>query len=157
MSKSGTTYFQTKAEALKDNKWLLIDAAGVPLGRLASEVATLLKGKHKRTFTPHLACGDFVVVLNASKVALSGDKREAAIRRHHTGYMGGLKEIKVSAILERAPEKLVRMAVRGMFHKSALTHQIMQKLKVYAGENHPHGAQKPAKYSLRCVRNAAKS
>lgn len=130
-------------------KWLVIDAAGMPLGRLASRVALILRGKHKPEFTPHVDCGDFVIVVNADKVILTGRKATDKIHYWHTGYPGGLKQISYGALLEKDPEKVVRMAVRRMLPKNRLGRRMLSKLKVYAGPEHPHAAQQPVAFDLK--------
>ena len=124
-------------------KWVTVDATGKSLGRLASEVARVLRGKHKPSFVPHLDCGDNVVVTNASKVNLTGRKWEQKNYYHHSGYIGGIKEISAQDLLAKHPERLVQTAVKGMLPKTKLGRKIYMNLKVYAGEEHNHGAQKP--------------
>ncbi len=142
MSK-GTTHSTTAAEALKARKWWLVDANEKTVGRLATRVASILKGKHKPSYTPSLDTGDFVVVVNAEKVALTGVKETAKLYRHHTGFPGGLKTTSADKVRAARPEKLVEDAVRGMLPKSKLGKKMFKKLKVYAGPNHPHVAQAP--------------
>jgi large subunit ribosomal protein L13 len=127
-----------------DAQWLLFDADGVVLGRMAARIALVLQGKHRATYTRHVDTGDFVVVTNARKVVLTGNKAETRIHRWHTGYLGGLKEISAGALRERDPERLVKLAVRRMLPKTRLAAQMLGKLKVYPGAEHPHAAQKPA-------------
>ena len=129
-------------------QWLLVDAANKPLGRVASQIAVLLRGKHKPIFTPHLDTGDFVVVVNADKVRLTGNKAQDKYYYHHTGYPGGLKAVQAQALLEKKPTELLRLAVKRMLPKNALNRKILLKLKLYAGENHPHQAQQPQPYTL---------
>lgn len=129
-------------------QWHVIDATDVVLGRLASQAATLLRGKHKPQFAPHLDTGDFVVIVNADKVALSGNKRETKKIYRHSGYPGGLRERTVGEELERRPERVVERAVRGMLPKNTLGRKQLSKLKVYAGPDHPHEAQQPAPYEI---------
>lgn len=143
------TQFKSKEEAQADRKWLLVDAAGAPVGRVASEVAALIRGKHKTSYAPHVDSGDFVVVVNAEKVAFTGKKLEKKIYYHHTQYIGGLKSIKAGDLLESHPERVIERAVRGMLPKGNLGHQMIGKLKVYAGSEHPHKAQEPREYKLR--------
>jgi large subunit ribosomal protein L13 len=127
-----------------DKKWLLIDADGLVLGRLAAIVASRLRGKHKPTFTPHMDCGDHVVVINAEKVALTGHKREDSIFHWHTGYPGGIKGRSKGAILDgKHPERVIIKAVERMVPRGPLGRQVMGHLKVYAGPTHPHEAQQP--------------
>lgn len=135
------TYMAKKREIQR--KWHLIDANGKTLGRLASRVATLLRGKHKPTFTPHVDTGDFVVVVNAGKVALTGKKWKEKLYIHHSGYPGGLKSISAEKLKEKKPRRLITMAVQGMLPKNKLGRKLLKKLKVYDGEAHPHQAQQP--------------
>lgn len=123
--------------------WFVIDAEGQVLGRLATRIATVLRGKHKPPFTPHLDVGDFVVVVNAEKVKLTGQKLDDKLFRRHTGYPGGLVEIPYRRLLETHPERAIERAVWGMLPKGRLGRQLRKKLKVYAGPDHPHGSQKP--------------
>lgn len=139
---SSTSYL-TKEEALASRKWLAIDATDVPLGRLASKVAAYLRGKHKPQYAPHIDCGDFVVVLNAGKVRLTGDKAAKKLVRHYTGHIGGVKEITAGKLLEKNPERLVELAVKTMLPNNPLAFGQITKLKVYAGAEHPHKAQNP--------------
>jgi large subunit ribosomal protein L13 len=143
------TYFQTAENAESSRKWLVVDAAGKTLGRLASEVAQLLRGKHKATFTRHNDGGDFVVVINAAQVRLSGNKLKDKIYRHHTGYAGGIKEIPAEMILQKQPTRLLELAVWGMLPKGPLGRDILKKLKIYPGAEHPHSAQRPAAYAMK--------
>ncbi|MDC0358851.1 50S ribosomal protein L13 [Oligoflexia bacterium] len=148
------TYFQSKEDAHKARKWVVVDAANVPLGRLASEVACLIRGKHKPEFTHHVDGGDFVVVVNAEKIKLTGKKMDAKIYYSHSGYAGGLKETPVRRMLEKHPERVVQKAVKGMLPRGALGSQLLNKLKVYIGSEHPHDAQKPEVYQLKHVEHA---
>ena len=127
-----------------DAQWLLFDADGVVLGRMAARIALVLQGKHRATYTPHVDTGDFVVVTNARKVVLTGNKANTRLHRWHTGYLGGLKEVSAGALRERDSERLVKLAVRRMLPKTRLAAQMLGKLKVYPGADHPHAAQKPA-------------
>ncbi len=136
-----------KKEEIK-RKWHLVDAKGKTLGRLASRIAILLRGKHKPTFTPHLDTGDFVVVINAEKVVLTGKKWKEKLYIHHSGYPGGLKSISAEKMWEKHPERLLTMAVQGMLPKNKLGRKLIKKLKVYAGESHPHQAQLPEPINL---------
>jgi large subunit ribosomal protein L13 len=138
-----STVFQTKEDAIAGRKWLIVDAENQVVGRLASKVANLLRGKHKPTYTPHNDGGDFVVVVNAEKARFSGNKEQDKLFRHHTGFIGGLKEITASELREKHPERIIELAVKGMLPKSALGRNMLDKLKVYAGSDHPHAAQKP--------------
>jgi large subunit ribosomal protein L13 len=122
-------------------RWHLVDAEGRPLGRLASEVATLLRGKHRPTYTPHMDNGDFVVVVNASKVKVTGAKAQQKVYYRHSGYPGGLKEISLERMMERHPTRVIEHAVKGMLPHNRLGRRLMRHLKVYAGRDHPHEAQ----------------
>ncbi len=126
-----------------DKKWLVVDAEGMVLGRLASMIAARLRGKHNPLFTPHVDCGDFVVVVNADKVVLTGRKHQQKIYYRYSGYIGGLKEITAGKLMEKRPEDLIRFAVKGMLPKNTLGRSMFKKLKVYAGGAHPHEAQQP--------------
>ncbi len=126
-----------------ERRWYLIDAKDKVLGRLASFVATRLRGKHKPIYTPHLDTGDFIIVINAEKVRLTGNKLKDKIYYRHTGYMGGLKSITADKLLQKRPEDLIRFAVHGMLPKNRLGRKLIKKLKVYAGNGHPHEAQRP--------------
>lgn len=143
------TYFKTKEQAARDRKWYVIDAKGATVGRLASEISTLLRGKHKPDYTPHVDGGDFVVVVNAEKVVFTGRKTSDKTYYHHSGYIGGLKEEKASDVLKSYPERVLERAVKGMLPKGSLGRQMVGKLKVYAGEEHPHAAQVPQSYELK--------
>jgi large subunit ribosomal protein L13 len=133
-----------------ERRWHVIDANDVILGRLASQVATLLRGKHKPTFAPHVDGGDFVVVINAEKIALSGNKR-GEYRYRHSGYPGGLSRRTVGELLESKPERVIELAVRGMLPKTTLGRAQLKKLKIYAGPEHPHAAQKPQPFEIKQV------
>lgn len=124
-------------------KWYVVDATDKTLGRLATEVARILKGKHKPIVTPHVDTGDFVIVINAEKVAVTGRKATQKVYRRHSGYTGGLKEIPYAVMLEKHPDRIIREAVRGMIPHTKLGKQMLTKLKVYAGPEHPHAAQQP--------------
>jgi len=134
--------YQAKKEEL-EQKWYLVNAEGKVLGRLATELVKILKGKNKPTYTPHLDTGDFVIVVNAGKLTLTGKKMKDKIYYHHTGYPGGIREINAEKLLAKKPTEMIRMAVKGMLPKNVLGRQMLRKLKVYAGPNHPHEAQKP--------------
>jgi large subunit ribosomal protein L13 len=134
--------YQAKKEEL-DQQWYLVNAEGKVLGRLATELAKILRGKNKPTFTPHVDTGDFVVVVNAGKVVLTGKKMKDKMYYHHTGYPGGIKEIAAEKLLAKKPTEVLRIAVKGMLPKNSLGRQVLRKLKIYAGPNHPHEAQKP--------------
>ena len=131
-----------------EKKWHLIDARDRILGRLASKIAIILRGKHKPIFTPHMDAGDYVVVVNADKVALTGDKLEKKIYYRHSGYVGGLKEVPAKEMLLRRPENLIKLAVKGMLPKNSLGRRQLTKLKIYAGPDHPHQAQKLEKLEI---------
>jgi large subunit ribosomal protein L13 len=131
-----------------ERQWLVIDATDVVLGRLASQVAALLRGKHKPTFAAHVDTGDFVVVINADKVALTGSKREQKKAYRHSGYPGGLRAVGYTELLEKFPERAVEKAVRGMLPKNTLGRAQLSKLKVYRGAEHPHAAQQPQPYEI---------
>lgn len=134
--------FMAKAEEVK-RKWYVVDAEGKPLGRLASEVAKILRGKNKPEFTPHVDTGDHVIVINAEKVVLTGKKLDQKIYRHHSLHPGGMKEIKYRQLMAKRPEKAVELAVKGMLPKNSLGRAMYRKLKVYQGAVHEHQAQKP--------------
>ncbi|HWG14862.1 MAG TPA: 50S ribosomal protein L13 [Streptosporangiaceae bacterium] len=129
-------------------QWHVIDASDVVLGRLASQVAVLLRGKHKPIFAPHVDTGDFVIVINANKVALSGNKLEQKRAYRHSGYPGGLRSISYGELMEKRPERIVEKAVRGMLPKNSLGRKTLRKLKVYAGPDHPHSAQQPVPFEI---------
>ena len=136
-----SSFIQKPAEA--ERKWYVVDAEGKTLGRMASEVAAILRGKNKPTFTPHVDCGDYVIVINAEKVAVTGKKRQEKIYKRHTGYPGGLRELTFEQLLEKHPEEVVKHAIKGMMPTGKLGRQMYKKLKVYAGPEHKHEAQKP--------------
>lgn len=129
-------------------RWLLVDAEGKTLGRLAAQVATVLKGKHKPIFTPHMDTGDHVIVINAARVRLTGEKSARKEYFHHTLYPGGATWTKISEVLEKHPERVVQKAIRGMLPKTKLGDAMAKKLKVYAGAEHPHAAQQPETWNL---------
>jgi len=129
-------------------QWHVIDATDVVLGRLATHTATLLRGKHKPIFAPHVDTGDFVVIVNAGKVALTGNKRETKIAYRHSGYPGGLKRVRYDELLSTRPERAIELAVKGMLPKNTLGRQMLKKLKVYAGPEHPHAAQQPTPFEI---------
>jgi large subunit ribosomal protein L13 len=131
-----------------DRSWYVIDADGLVLGRMAVEIARILRGKNKPQFAPHMDVGDYVIVVNASKVALTGNKLEKKIYYHHSGYPGGLKETQYRDLMEKKPEFVVRKAVRGMLPHNRLGRAMLGKLKVYAGPEHPHNSQQPQKLVL---------
>ncbi len=129
-------------------EWHVIDATDVVLGRLASQAATLLRGKHKPQFAPHVDTGDFVIIINADKVALTGAKAQQKRAYRHSGFPGGLRSTTYAELLEKSPEKAVEKAIRGMLPKNSLGRQQLTKLKVYAGANHPHAAQQPKPFEI---------
>jgi len=131
-----------------ERKWYVVDAQGQTLGRLATEIAMILRGKKKAVYTPHVDVGDFVVVVNAGKVAVSGKKAEHKMYRRHTGYPGGLREMNYEEMRDKKPTDIVRKAVKGMLPRTRLARQQMKKLKVYAGPEHPHSAQTPETYEV---------
>ncbi len=138
-----STYFPS-GKGLEDHRqWHVVDATDLPVGRLATEVAHLLMGKHKPTFTPFLDMGDHVIVINAAKVIFKGNKVNTKMYRHHTGWPGGLKEIRARDLLEKRPDRLLELAIKGMLPKTKLGRAMGSKLKVYVGAEHPHVAQKP--------------
>lgn len=139
--------YQAKKEEI-EQKWYLVNAEGKVLGRLASGLAKILRGKNKPIYTPHLDTGDFVIVVNADKVTLTGRKMKDKIYYHHSGYPGGIKEITAEKLLAKKPAEMLRIAVRGMLPKNSLGRQMLRKLKIYAGPNHPHEAQKPMPLEL---------
>jgi len=147
------TYTPKPGDVQRD--WYVIDATDVVLGRLATQVATLLRGKHKPTFAPHVDGGDFVIVLNADKVALSGNKRETKMAYRHSGYPGGLRATPYGELLEKNPERAIEKAVRGMLPKTTLGRQQLSKLKVYRGAEHPHAAQQPQPFEITQVAQQA--
>ena len=134
--------FMQKKENIERN-WYVIDAEGKTLGRLATEVAGVLRGKHKPIFTPHVDTGDFVIVINAEKIHLTGKKLEQKMYRTHSGYPGGLREMNYGKFIEKFPVRVVEKAIKGMIPHNTLGEQVYRKLKVYAGPNHPHQAQQP--------------
>lgn len=126
-----------------DRKWYIVDAAGCTLGRLSSEVASVLRGKNKTCFTPHVDCGDYVIVVNADKIKVSGKKLDQKIYYHHSDYVGGMKETTLKELLAKKPERVIEFAVKGMLPKGPLGRKMYTKLHVYAGPEHNHAAQKP--------------
>jgi large subunit ribosomal protein L13 len=131
-----------------ERKWYVVDAEGRTLGRLATEIAKVLRGKNKPQYTPHVDVGDFVVVVNAEKVVVTGKKAEQKVYRRHSGYPGGMKETSYGRMMERRPEEILRRAVYGMMPKTRLARRQMGKLKIYAGPEHPHAAQNPQKLEV---------
>jgi large subunit ribosomal protein L13 len=141
-----------KTYSLKENnitrEWYVVDATGQNLGRLSSQVAAVLRGKHKPTFTPWLDNGDFVIVLNADQIAVTGNREDAKMYYHFTGYAGGLKETNLRGLMAKHPTRAVELAIKGMLPHNRLGRQMFKKLHVYAGDEHPHAAQKPKKFEL---------
>jgi large subunit ribosomal protein L13 len=135
-------------EAELDKKWYLVDAENKVLGRLASEIASRLRGKHRPVFTPHADTGDYIVVINAEKVSITGSKATDKVYYRHTGHVGGLKEITAAKLLAKKPEEVLRLAVKGMLPKNSLGRRQLRKLKIYAGTEHPHQAQKPERLEI---------
>ncbi len=140
------TYSPKAAEI--ERKWHVVDASGQTLGRLASEVASILRGKHKPMFAPHMDTGDYVIIINASKINLTGKKLTDKFYHYHTGYPGGIKSIAYGKLLETKPEKVIELAVKGMLPHNKLGRAMFKKLKVYAGTEHPHEAQQPQEYKI---------
>ena len=138
---NNTTYSAKKNEV--ESKWYIIDATDKPLGRIATEAAKLLRGKHKPTFTPHIDTGDHVIIINCKDVKLTGNKLDQKIYRHHSGYIGGMKETPARVMLEKNPEKAMMLAVKGMLPHNSLGRAQLKKLRVYAGNEHENQAQKP--------------
>jgi large subunit ribosomal protein L13 len=132
-----------------ERRWYVVDAEGKTLGRLATEIAKVLRGKNKPQYTPHIDTGDFVVVVNAEKVVVTGRKAEQKVYRRHSGYPGGLKTTTYERMMERQPTEILRRAVKGMMPKSRLARQQLRKLKIYAGPEHPHAAQSPQEFEVR--------
>jgi large subunit ribosomal protein L13 len=143
-----STFIATARQATIDSRWHVIDADGRVLGRVATAAARLLQGKHKATYTPFIDTGDHVVVVNAAKVKLTGRKEDQKVYRQHSGYEGGLREERARLVRQRHPERLVEEAVRGMLPKTKMGEAMYRKLKVYAGPEHPHSAQKPSKLEV---------
>ena len=140
------TYVATPLD--RERNWVLVDAEGQTLGRLATQIADLLRGKRKPTYTPHCDVGDFVVVVNAEKISVTGNKRAEKLYHRHSGYPGGLKSRTLEEMLERRPEEVIRLAVKGMLPRNRLARKQITKLKIYAGPEHPHAAQKPEKLEI---------
>ena len=129
--------------ATVERKWYVVDAQGKSLGRLAADVAPILNGKHKVDYTPHVDCGDFVIVVNADKVVLTGNKLTQKYYRTHSGYVGGLKEVQYKTLMSKRPQQAVMLAVKGLLPKNSIGRNSLKRLKVYVGAEHPHAAQKP--------------
>jgi large subunit ribosomal protein L13 len=132
----------------RERGWQIVDAEGKTLGRLATQIANVLRGKNKPSYTPHVDVGDFVIVVNAEKVAVTGDKREKKLYWRHSGYPGGIRSRTLGDLLEKRPEEVIRKAVKGMLPRNRLARQQLRKLKVYAGPEHPHQAQKPQQLEI---------
>ncbi|MCI0337848.1 MAG: 50S ribosomal protein L13 [Acidobacteria bacterium] len=148
-----STYFPSGKNLEQFRQWHVIDATGMTVGRLASEVAHILMGKHKPSYTTFLDMGDHVIVINASKIVFKGNKTDEKFYRHHTGWPGGLKEISARELLAKNPVRLVELAIKGMLPKTKLGRAMGSKLKVYAGADHPHGAQKPLPLAIAAKKN----
>ena len=133
----------------RERNWYVVDAEGKTLGRLATQIADVLRGKRKPTYTPHVDVGDFVIVVNAEKIVVTGKKREDKLYWRHSGYPGGIKSQSLGDLLERRPEEVIRRAVKGMLPRNRLARQQLRKLKVYAGPEHPHQAQKPEQLDVK--------
>ncbi len=144
---NNTTYSAKKGEI--ESKWYIIDAANKPIGRVATEAAKLLRGKHKPTFTPHIDCGDHVIILNCKDAILTGHKLDQKMYRHHSGYIGGLKETPARVMLDKKPEKAMTLAIKGMLPHNSLGRQMLKKLRVYAGSEHENQAQKPEVWEVK--------
>lgn len=142
-----TTYIAKESDVVK--KWYVIDAADVTLGRMSTEIANILRGKNKPQYAPNVDMGDYVIVVNAEKVAVTGKKLEQKMYHHHSGYTGGLKSTRLDKMLETHPERVIEHAVKGMLPKNALGRKMFGKLHVYAGTEHPHEAQKPEKLEIK--------
>ncbi|MDR3599406.1 MAG: 50S ribosomal protein L13 [Desulfosporosinus sp.] len=143
-----TTFFAKAQDQDQDRKWFIIDAAGIPLGRIATEAARLLRGKHKPTFTPNVDTGDHVIIINAEKLVLTGNKLNDKMYRRHSGFPGGLKEVPYKKLMQIMPERAMEHAVKGMLPHNKLGAQMYTKLKVYKGETHPHQAQQPEIWTI---------
>ena len=141
-----STYMAKPNEIAK--KWYVIDANGMPIGRIATQAATILRGKHRPYYTPHVDTGDFVIIINSDKAILTGSKEDVKMYRHHSGYLGGLKELTYKQMMQRKPEFPIYAAVKGMLPKSSLGRKMLKKLKVYAGSEHPHQAQQPEMWEI---------
>lgn len=135
------TYVAKPESVVRD--WFVVDASGKTLGRISAEIASRLRGKHKPEYTPHVDTGDYIVVINAEKVRVTGNKTTDKIYYHHTGFVGGIKSISFEKLIEKAPERTIQIAVKGMLPKGPLGRAMFKKLKVYAGNEHPHAAQQP--------------
>ena len=143
---NNTTYSAKRGEV--ESKWYILDAANKPLGRVATEAAKLLRGKHKPTFTPNLDVGDHVIIINCDKIKLTGNKMNDKIYRHHSGYIGGMKEITAKDMIEKNPEKVMMLAIKGMLPHNSLGRQQIKKVRIYAGSEHENQAQKPEMWNF---------
>lgn len=152
MTPQKNTVQLTEKQAQDGRRWHVVDVAGLTLGRAATQIAQLLRGKHKATFTPHVDCGDFVIVLNAQQVVLTGKKQDDKMYYKHSLYPGGLRARPAREMLEKKSDEVIRSAVWGMLPKGPLGRVIIKKLKVYPGKDHPHGAQQPADHKLKSMR-----
>lgn len=150
------TYTPTAGDQATTRKWHVIDAEGVVLGRLASHAAALLRGKHKTTFAPHMDMGDFVVIINAEKVALTGQKAKQKFAHHHSGFPGGMTSVVYADLINEDPTRVVEKAVLGMIPKNKIGRSVGTKLKVYAGPTHPHAAQNPSVFEITQVSQVTK-
>lgn len=139
--------YMAKKEAV-ERKWYVLDAAGKPLGKTAAAAATILRGKHRPEFTPHVDCGEFVIIINASKAVLTGKKLDQKYYRHHSGYIGGLKEVQYRTLMATKPERAMELAVKGMLPHNSIGAASFTRLKVYAGDVHKHEAQQPTPYAF---------
>ena len=139
--------YSAKPESV-EQEWFIVDAEGKTLGRLASEVAYRLRGKHKPEYTPHVDTGDFIVIINAEKIQVTGNKAKNKMYHHHTGYVGSLKSISFEKLIDKAPERVLQTAVKGMLPNNPLGRKMFSKLKVYAGATHPHTAQQPKELNI---------
>lgn len=139
--------FSAKPDAVKRD-WFVVDADGKTLGRLATEIATRLRGKHKPEYTPHVDTGDYIVVVNAEKIQVTGNKAKDKMYHHYTGYVGNLKSISFEKLIDKAPERVIQTAVKGMLPHNPLGREMFRKLKVYAGSEHPHASQQPQSLSI---------
>ena len=144
---NNTTYSVKKSEI--ERKWYIIDAANKPIGRVATEAAKLLRGKHKPTYTPNIDMGDHVIILNCKDVILTGNKLNQKVYRHHSGYIGGMKEVPAKVMLEKNPEKAMTLAIKGMLPHTSLGRKMAKKLRVYAGSEHENQAQKPEVWEVK--------
>lgn len=145
---NNTTLFVTKEEAREKRGWITLDAKGKTLGRLSSEIAKILRGKHKVDFTPHIDCGDGVVITNADKIVVSGNKEAQKVYRHYTGHMSGLREIPYRVMMQKKPDYIIRHAVKGMMPKTKLGNAQLKRLRIFAGESHNLSAQQPVEAAI---------